>query len=258
MPIFEIFESNLWLKFLADATLKSVVIFAVAGVLAFFLRRQSAALRGLVWSVAMAGCLIVPLCSLALPKWDVGVLPSAAGGYEMDALPQGNPPAAAPVSISPHSPGSDAASPAQASPTPFPPQFAASESDATRAKILTARHWTDWVAAGWALAALFLIVRLVAGIGAVRHISARSDDFNDVIKNLHINLKRRCCVRRSGGSRGADGVGDLSPCNFVARRCRRLGVRTVTCCFAARNGAHPTPRLADANNRTDNVCSILV
>ena len=53
MPIFEIFESNLWLRFLADATLKSVVIFAFAGVFAFVLRDQSVALRGLVWSVAM-------------------------------------------------------------------------------------------------------------------------------------------------------------------------------------------------------------
>lgn len=197
MPIFEIIESNFWLRFLADATLKSVVIFAVAGVLAFVLRRQSAALRGLVWSAAMAGCLIVPLCSIALPKWDVGVLPGASGGYETDVLLQGDAPTAAPVSIPPHSLGSDAASPAHAAPTPFPPLFAARDSNVTQAKILAALHWTDWVAAGWALAALFLIVRLIAGICAVRYISARGDDFSDAIEHLDLNIKQSCRVRRS-------------------------------------------------------------
>ena len=199
MPIFEIIESNFWLRFLADATLKSVLILAIAGAFAFVLRDQSAALRGLVWSVAMVGCLIVPLCSLALPKWDVGVLPGSSGGYEKEVLIQTNPQAAAPVSIPPHSPASNAVLPTQAAPTPFQPQFAASESNATQAKILAALHWTDWIFAGWALAVLFLIARLITGIGAVWYISARSDDFNDAIEHVQLNLKRRYRFRRSDG-----------------------------------------------------------
>ena len=197
MPIFETIESNFLLSFLVDATLKSVVIIAIAGVFAFVLRHQSAALRGLVWSAAMVGCLIVLLCSLALPKWDVGVLPRASGGNETDVLLHVNPPTAAPVSIPTHSPASDPATPAQAAPTPFPPEFSASESDVTQAKIVRDLHWTDWVAAGWALAALFLMVRLIAGICAVRHISARSDDFKDAIKHLNLDIKQSCRVRRS-------------------------------------------------------------
>lgn len=135
MPIFEIIESNFWLRFLADATLKSVVIIAFAGVFAFVLRHQSAALRGLVWGAVMVGCLIVPLCSLALPKWDVGVLPGASGGYETDVLLKTNPPTAAPVSIPTHSPASNAVPPTQAAPTTLQPQFTASDSNATQAKM---------------------------------------------------------------------------------------------------------------------------
>ena len=71
-----------WLKFLVDTTLKSFVIFAVVGLFGFCLRRKSAAVRGFVWSMAIVGCLIVPLFSFILPKWEVNVLPQAPVRYE--------------------------------------------------------------------------------------------------------------------------------------------------------------------------------
>ena len=199
MPFIETFESNLWLKFLVDATLKSVVIFAFAGVFAFVLRHQSAALRGLVWSMAIVGCLIVPLCSLTLPQWNVGVLPGTSGEHELDVLVETSPPAAMPVSIAPRAPSSNVVSPTQATPTAFQPQFVTSERNASQSnmKDLTALHWTDWIVAGWAVVGLFLFARLVAGIGTVWNISARGVDFNDKIEHLELNLKRRCRVRRS-------------------------------------------------------------
>ena len=201
MPIFEAFESNLWLRFLADATLKSAIIFAFAGVFAFVLRHESAALRGLVWSVAIVGCLIVPLCSLALPKWDVGVLPGASIGYESDVLHQTSPPAAAPDSIPPRpaSPKSNRMTPIQAAPAPFPPQSAPSVNSAPQS-INTARttlHLTDWIVGGWALVALFLFVRLIAGNCAVWYISVRGADFDDAIEHLQLDSKIRFRVRRS-------------------------------------------------------------
>ena len=68
IPLIETLEISLWLKFLIDATMKSFVIFAVAGLFGLVLRRYSAAMRGLVWSLAILGCLIVPLFSLMLPQ----------------------------------------------------------------------------------------------------------------------------------------------------------------------------------------------
>ena len=75
MRFIETLYADPLLKFLVDTTMKSFVIFAVAGLFAFCLRRKSAAVRGFVWSMAIVGCLIVPLFSFVLPKWELGILP---------------------------------------------------------------------------------------------------------------------------------------------------------------------------------------
>ena len=75
MRFIETLYADPLLKFLVDTTMKSFVIFAVAGLFAFCLRRKSAAMRGFVWSMALVGCLIIPLFSLVLPKWELGILP---------------------------------------------------------------------------------------------------------------------------------------------------------------------------------------
>ena len=201
MSFIETLEANLWLRLLVDAALKSVVIIAIAGIIGFILRHQSAALRGLVWSMAIVGFLIVPLCSLALPKWNVGVLPAESVGYESDVLVENNPPPVMPTSIPPRPSSSIIVPPTQATPTPFQPQLATSESNASQSNMswidLAALHWTDWIVVGWAVVGLFLFARMIAGIGAVWYISARSDDFNDAIEHLQLDFKRQCRVRRS-------------------------------------------------------------
>ena len=200
MPFIETLESNLWLRFLVDATLKSIVILAVAGIIGFILRHQSAALRGLVWSLAIVGCLIVPLCSLALPKWDVGVLPGASGEHESDVLVETSPPPAMPVPIPSRPSPSDVVSSTQTTPSPLQPHLATRESNASQQNLpwtdRTALHWTDWIVVGWAVVGLFLFARLIVGIGAVWYISIRSDDFSDAIEHLQLDLKRRYRVRR--------------------------------------------------------------
>ena len=78
MRFIETLYADPLLKFLVDTTIKSFVIFAVAGLFACCLRRKSAAVRGFVWNMAIVGCLIVPLFSLILPKWELGILPMEA------------------------------------------------------------------------------------------------------------------------------------------------------------------------------------
>ena len=187
MQFIETLNANLWLKLLIDTTLKSLVIFVVAGLFGLMLRRQSAAVRGLIWGMAIVGCLIVPLFSLTLPQWQVGVLPGTPTGFEADLLVE-KPPPATPVPIVPR----PAPTPTQATPTPSQPPPAASERG-----LLAALHWTDWMVVGWALVALFLLARLIVGIGAVWYISARSDDFSGAIAPLRLDLKRRYRVRLS-------------------------------------------------------------
>src|SRR3990172_10167894 len=69
----------LWL---ASWTLKSTLVFVAAGLLVVVLHRRSAALRHLVWGLALSAALILPLASLAAPRWSPPLalaMPGAAG-----------------------------------------------------------------------------------------------------------------------------------------------------------------------------------
>lgn len=66
-----------WVPILLDAALKGAVILALAGIATLLMRRASAAARHFVWSVAVAGLLLLPALSIVLPGW--GVLPQWAG-----------------------------------------------------------------------------------------------------------------------------------------------------------------------------------
>ena len=48
IPLIETLETNLWLQFLIDATMKSVAIFAVAGLVGFILHRHSVVVRSIL------------------------------------------------------------------------------------------------------------------------------------------------------------------------------------------------------------------
>ena len=162
------------LKFLVDTTLKSFVIFAIAGVFAFCLRRKSAAMRGFVWSMAIVGCLIIPLLSLVLPKWELGILPET------------------PVSSAPIQLSTKSVSSIPIASTPPQPDLVTGQSIP-----FTTLHWTDWISIVWTGAGLFLLIRLIVGIAAVWHISARSSSFSRAVEQLQSNSNRRVNVRLS-------------------------------------------------------------
>ena len=176
------------LKFLTDTTMKSFVIFAIAGVFAFCLRRGSAAVRGFVWSMAIVGCLIIPLLSLVFLKWELGILPEA------------------PVSIAPIQLSTKPVSSIPITPTLSQPDPVTGQSG-----ILTAMHWTDWIAIVWAGVGLFLLIRLIVGIGAVWYISTRSRNFSPAVEQLRSNWNRRTSVRLSNRITVPMVVGFLRP-----------------------------------------------
>ena len=68
-----------WLPLL-DAIAKATIILGVAGVTTVLLRRASAASRHLVWTAALLAALVLPVLSMALPRWQMAVvtLPSVA------------------------------------------------------------------------------------------------------------------------------------------------------------------------------------
>ena len=175
MRFIEMLYADPLLKFLVDTTIKSVVIFAVAGLFIFSLRRKSAAVRGFVWSMAIVGCLIVPLFSLLLPKWELGILPvETPTSIVQSQLPP------KPVS-------SIAITPTQPQPNPVTGQSGS----------LAALQWTDWIAIVWASVGLFLLIRLIVGIGAVWHISDRSNNFSRAVEQFRSDWNQRVKVRLS-------------------------------------------------------------
>jgi beta-lactamase regulating signal transducer with metallopeptidase domain len=68
-------ESIEWLQLLLDMVIKGVFILLVAGALVATLKRASAAARHLLWSVAVACMLALPVFELVLPDWQVPVFP---------------------------------------------------------------------------------------------------------------------------------------------------------------------------------------
>ncbi len=201
-------NSNPWLGFLLNATMKSLVIFAVAGVLALLLRRKSAALRSLVWYMSILGCLMVSVFSLTLSPLEIGVLPGKPVGFEADVPHENNQPVAAEVSSAPRSspiaaaPSTDVTPPSVQS-VATTDESGASESNGRKTGFVSL-HWTNWIALIWAAVALFLLARLVVGIGTVSRITAHSDDFRGAIQDIQLGLRvgnwrRPVRIRRSDG-----------------------------------------------------------
>src|SRR5437868_7007676 len=87
------------IAFLADAFVKSTVILVLAAIVTICLRRSSASLRHLVWTLACGGVLALPLASALLPNWRVAGWPRLDVPMTFDANEQREPPLAAAASV---------------------------------------------------------------------------------------------------------------------------------------------------------------
>jgi len=65
-----------WLSVLVWSAVKGLLVLAAAGLVCALLRRRSAATRHLVWSLAIASLLVMPILSAGLPMYALPVLPS--------------------------------------------------------------------------------------------------------------------------------------------------------------------------------------
>ena len=180
------------LKFLVDTTMKSFVIFAVAGLFLCCLRRKSAAVRGFVWGMAVVGCFIILLFSFLLPKWEVEILPEIPIRSETYRLVNKGQPSITPVSMAWGRSSPETVIPTQVTPTQSQPNPVSSRSD-----ILTTIHWADWMTMAWTGVGFFILVRLIVGIGAVWYISFQSTDFRRAIEQAQPGWNRQVSIRLS-------------------------------------------------------------
>ena len=194
MQFIETLYADPLLKFLVDTTLKSFVIFAIAGLFAFCLRRKSAAVRSFVWIMAILGCLVVPLFSFFLPKWEVKVLPETPIRSETHQLTNNVQSSTTSISIasSQSSSSSETVLPTRVAPAPPQPS-----PGVARRGSLSTMQGTNWMVVVWAGISVLFFARLIAGIGTVWYISARSNDFSRAIKHVHSSWNRHVSVRLS-------------------------------------------------------------
>ena len=158
-----------WLP-LADAVVKASLVLLAAALTSFILRRASAALRHLVWTLALCSALLLPLVSLALPKWQLGLVTV-------------RPPAAAVEStVAADAPEHPAPSLATA-----PRLGRASHADAGTAEPVAVSHasrlprmsWQAALLGIWLLGAVAILGRIVVGLVAVRFVSRRTQLITD-------------------------------------------------------------------------------
>ncbi len=74
------FPANMssWLVLMLTLFVKGSLVLTAAGLMAFALRRNSAAARYLVWCAGLLSLLVLPVLSALLPQWQTGILPQTA------------------------------------------------------------------------------------------------------------------------------------------------------------------------------------
>ncbi|NLF32761.1 MAG: M56 family metallopeptidase, partial [Planctomycetes bacterium] len=168
MALHDAFSAPAWLAVLLDAAAKGLVLLLVAGAAALALRRASAAVRHMVWSLAVAGLLLLPVLSAALPQWQVPILPDRTAAR--DVVPPADPAAAAAM---PAAAGEVFAGPAGALEY-MPPTAAPSSEGLPDQPASLAAHdgggprWPEVVLGVWLAGAAALLVPLAAGTFVVR------------------------------------------------------------------------------------------
>jgi beta-lactamase regulating signal transducer with metallopeptidase domain len=114
--------STAFVPTLLDLLLKAGVLLALATLAALACRRASAALRHLIWTLAVAGVLLLPALTALLPAWQVVRLPEwRLPTMQTSALPAPYPSIPAPVTTFGEPPTHPDQSPSPAATVPAPP-----------------------------------------------------------------------------------------------------------------------------------------
>ena len=201
-----------WVELLLEATLKSTLCLALAGLVSLLLWRRSAAQRHLVWAAAIVGALLLPLLQLALPEWRLPLGSGwprllAASGQEQVALP----PERTPADGTPGAPSLAGAAPSTGTTAPSGAGTVSSGAAVSPGGRHPAgrRSWNEtstllllWsLGATLALAPLALAFLRIAGIAqrARRLDAPRWSTLGDRIAEVQGLDRRRLDLRRAGG-----------------------------------------------------------
>ena len=149
----------------ADAVGKASLLLGAAGMASLALRRASASVRHLIWTLALVGSLVVPALSIALPRWSVPVvtIPAAA-----DVAPVAS---ATPPPVLRH-PAREASAPVAQSTASAPTSAAPGRS---LRWMLDGVRWEIAVLGLWIAGFVTIMARLLVGMLAVQWMSRRTE-----------------------------------------------------------------------------------
>jgi HEAT repeat protein/beta-lactamase regulating signal transducer with metallopeptidase domain len=156
-----------------DIMLKVTVVLAAAAVATMALARASAASRHLVWTLALVSALLLPVLSLALPRWQLPIVRLAApASVDLTVIDRSLEPLAAPsvpprVHREPAAPDMRTNTVSATAPVDAPVNTPAARSVWSMAPTTVA----GWLTLVWAVGAFAIILRLLAGIVAVQWLS---------------------------------------------------------------------------------------
>jgi len=172
---------------LVDVGLKGVAVLALACLAARLLRRSSAAARHLVWFLAMAGLLVLPVLSLALPAWQI--LPAWAG---VDLAGPVSPAPEAAVETAVENGAETNEAPAPGVPLAASQDVAPAGREASPAEA-GGGAW-HWLLALWAAGAVVALAPLLLGALSLWRLERtarplRSGPWADLLRRLQVDLR---------------------------------------------------------------------
>ena len=166
---------SLWL---VDLALKSTALLLGAGLLTLALSRRSAALRHLIWGLALGAALALPILSLAAPQWSPPVALPMPGEARAAAVAE---------AVRTARPDGQASAPAMSSMPSVASELATARSDAAsqdaprrvewavRALAVVravAAGWTRWLVPLWAAGGAVILVGLALAVWRTRRLRA--------------------------------------------------------------------------------------
>jgi HEAT repeat protein/beta-lactamase regulating signal transducer with metallopeptidase domain len=161
-----------------DAILKSTALLALTALASLLLRRASAATRHMIWTLGLLGALVLPLLSLAVPRWQVPLVSVSTSEAGLGAREFGS----SAVESSASNTRFDATRNQTTTAKPLPSNLDARASASPAPELPSSRaafSWQSLVLAIWVLGVLAILGRLAVGLLAVQWLSRRTDRVTD-------------------------------------------------------------------------------
>ena len=162
-------DSTRWLMLLFDTAVKSLLLLSIAATVTWAIRRRSAAMRHMVWTLSIIGLLCLPVLSTALPGLEVSLPQPVRAKLAMTQHDQTVSEPIAAVTETRKlmsdnlSPEGDATANAAVAPVP-----------AIQSEQPFDLHWSAWAFVIWAAVTLTMLASMTVGVLMVRRHVRRS------------------------------------------------------------------------------------